>query len=85
MPLALKGLMEPNTRMTIKRACRVFRRICFKVWDSQLAKNLREDVALTMCFMDITFPLTFFDVMSHLPLYLVDEIMILGLAQVRWM
>ena len=85
MPLALRGLMEPNTRMAIMRVCRLFRRICCKVWDPQQADNLREDVAETMCLMEITFPLTFFDVMSHLPLHLVDELIILGPAQVRWM
>ena len=77
--------MEPNTRIAIMRASRVWRRICCKVWDPSQEDSLREDVAITMCLMEMTFPLTFFDVMSHLPLHLVGELIILGPAQVRWM
>ena len=58
IPLALRGLMERNTRMAIMRACRVFRRICCKVWDPAQADDLREDVAITMCLMEISFPPT---------------------------
>ena len=85
IPLALRGLMEPKTRLAIMRACRMFRRLCCKVWDPTQTENLREDIAETMCLMEITFPLTFFDVMSHLPLHLGDELIILGPPQVRWM
>ena len=38
-----------------------------------------------MCLLEITFPPTFFDVMTHLPLHLVDELIILGLLQAKWM
>ena len=85
IPLALRGLMEPNTRLAIMRACRVFRRICCKVWDPAYEENLREDVAITMCLMEMTFPPTFFDIMSHLPMHLVEKLIILGPAEVRWM
>ena len=85
LPLALRGLMEPNTRMAVMRASRVFRRICCKVWDPSQTENLREDVAITMCLLEMTFPPTFFDVMSHLPEHLVAELFLLGPVQVRWM
>ena len=85
LPMALRGLMEENTRNAIMRSSRVFRRICCKVWDPSQEDSLREDVAITMCLMEITFPLTFFDVMSHLPFHLVEELFILGPAQVRSM
>ena len=85
MPMALRGLMEKNTRMAIMRVCRIFRRLCCKVWDPSLEDDLREDVAVTMCLMEMTFPPTFFDVMSHLPMHLVEELIILGPTQVRWM
>ena len=85
LPLALRGLMEPNTRTAIMRSCRVFRRICCKVWDPSQEESLMEDVAVTMCLMEMTMPLTFFDVMSHLPMHLVKELIILGPVQVRWM
>ena len=85
IPLALRGLMEQNTRMAIMRSCRVFRRICCKVWDLAQTDNLREDVAITMCLMEISFPPNFFDIMSHLPIHLVQELFVLGPVQVCWM
>ena len=85
LPLALRGLMEANTRMAIMRVCRIFRRLCCKVWDPLQEENLREDVAITMCLVEMTFPPTFFDIMSHLPMHLVEELIILGPTQVRWM
>ena len=85
IPLVLRGLMDPYTRLAIMRSCRVFRRICCKVWDPEQEESLREDVAITMCMMEIAFPPTFFDIMSHLPFHLVRELIILGPVQVRWM
>lgn len=69
LPLALRGLVDQNTRMALMRASRVFWRICCKVWDPSQEENLREDVAITMCLMEMTFQRTFFDVMSHLPMH----------------
>lgn len=85
MPLGLRGLMEPTTRMAIMRSSRIFRRLCCKVWDPANEEDLREDVAITMCLMEITFPLTFFNIMAHLPFHLVNELFLLGPTQVRWM
>lgn len=85
LPMALRGLMDQNTRMAIMRACRLFRRLCCKVWDPSQEESLREDVAITMCLMEMNFPPTFFDIMSHLPVHLVLELFILGPTQVRWM
>ena len=85
LPMALRGLLDRTTRLAIMRVSRVFRRLCAKVWDPTQEENLKEDVAITMCLMEITFPLTFFDIMSHLPMHLVKELVILGPTQVRWM
>ena len=42
-------------------------------------------MAVTMCLMEIAFPPTFSDIMSHLPMHLVEELILLGPAQVLWM
>jgi hypothetical protein len=47
MPLALKGLMDTNVRLSFMRPSRVFRNICAKVWDLASLPSLREDVAIT--------------------------------------
>lgn len=42
-------------------------------------------MAVTMCLMEVYFPLSFFDVMSHLIFHLVEELDICGPVALRWM
>ena len=84
MPLALQGLMESNTRRVIMRVRQLFRRICYRTWDPQYEESLREDTIVTMALIEMTFPPTFFDVMLHLPMHLVEELIILSPVNVRW-
>ena len=65
--------------------CRVFRPFCCKTWDRMQEDSLREDVTITMALMEITFLPMFFDVMSHQPMHLVEELFILGPVHVKWM
>ena len=51
---------------------------------SRQEESMCEDVAVTMSLMEMTFPPTFFDIMSHLPMHLVEELFILGPVHVRW-
>ena len=83
IPLALRGLMEKTTRSAIMQSYRVFKRLCCRTWDPAIANDLKEDVAETMSLMQITFPPSFFVIMSHLPLDLVEELIILEPVHVR--
>jgi hypothetical protein len=47
--------------------------------------TLRENVAITMCLLEMIMPLSFFDIMVHLILHLVDELDMCGLVHTRWM
>jgi hypothetical protein len=47
--------------------------------------TLREDAAITMCMLEMTMPPSFFDIMVHLILHLVDELDMCGLIHTRWM
>lgn len=85
LPLGLRGLMSDTTRVAILRCCRLFRRLCCRTWNPALSDSLRVDVAETMTLMELTFPPSFFVMMSHLPLHLVEELIILGPVHVRWM
>jgi hypothetical protein len=62
--------------MAIMRLSYVFWQICVKVWNLVDNGNLREDVAVTL---EKEFPPTFFDVMIHLLLHVVDELNVCGL------
>ena len=85
LPLCVRTLMDEGPRMTIMRLSRVFRRICGKVWDPSQSQTLKSDVALTLCMMEIHFPASFFDVMTHLIVHLVEEVDLCGPPSCRWM
>jgi len=74
LPLCLRGLMDQRTRIAIMRFSHIFRRICSKVLDPADMGTLKEDAAITMCMLEMTMPPSFFDIMVHLILHLVDEL-----------
>ncbi len=57
---------------------RVFRHICSKVLDPADRHVLLEDVAITMCMLEMTMPTSLFDVMTHLVLHLMEELDLCG-------
>ena len=63
----------------------MFRRLSCQTWDPLQHQDLADDVAMTMAMMEITFPPNFFDIMSHMPYHLVQELDLCGPNQVRWM
>ncbi|KAL3698153.1 hypothetical protein R1sor_012229 [Riccia sorocarpa] len=85
LPFCLRGLMSPDVSMTIMRLCRIFRRLCVKTWDPNEYSSLCEDVAVTLSLLEIHFPPSFFDVMTHLTVHLVEELEICGPVTTRWM
>jgi hypothetical protein len=85
MPLALRGLMDNNVRLSLMCLSRIFRNICAKVWDLASLLSLREDVAVTLSMIELELPGAFFDVMTHLVLHVVKELAICGLVHSRWM
>jgi hypothetical protein len=47
--------------------------------------TFKEDVTITMCMLEITMPPSFFDIMVHLILHLMDELDMCGPVHTRWM
>ncbi len=84
VPLCLCGLMDQQTRIAIMCFSRIFRCICAKVLDLADMGTLREDTSITMCKLEMTMPPSFFDIMFHLILHLVDELDMCGPAHTRW-
>jgi hypothetical protein len=85
LPLALRGLMKPGPRMAIMRMCKVFRRLCTKVYYPMEFQSLEADVAESLVLVEMHFPPSFFDIMTHLPYYLVQELDLYGPVSTRWM
>jgi hypothetical protein len=85
MPLALHGLLKPGPRTAVMRMCKVFQRICTKVYDPAEFYSLEADVAESMALLEMEFPPSFFDIMTHLPYHLVQELDMCGPIATRWM
>jgi hypothetical protein len=84
MPLAWRGLMDTNVRLSLMRLNQVFRKICAKVWDPSLP-SLKKDVGVTLSIIEWELPGAFFDVMTHLVLHVVEELAICRPVHSRWM
>jgi hypothetical protein len=65
--------------------CKVFRRICTKVYDPSEFQSLQLDVAESMALLEMEFPPSFFDIMTHLPYHIVEELDMCGPVTTRWM
>ncbi len=63
----------------------VFCRIFVKVWNPNEIESLKEDVAIIVCLLEKEFPPTFFDIMIHLLLHVVEELDVCGLVYNHWM
>jgi len=62
-----------------------FKRICPKIWNPSEFESLHIEVAITLALVEMHFPPSFFDIMTHLLYHLVDEMDLCGLVASRWM
>ncbi len=60
--------------MSIYHVRNVWRKICAKVYDPSEAEFVMKDVAFTLCILEMHFPPSFFDVMTHLLVHVVEEL-----------
>ncbi len=56
-----------------------------KIWDPKDFQALRDDVATMLSLPEWELPATFFDIMTHLTLHVVEELDVCGLVHARWM
>lgn len=56
-----------------------------KVIDSNDMSSFKEDVAVTMSILEIHMPPSFFDVMSHLVIHIVEDLELCGPVHICWM
>ncbi|XP_052111065.1 uncharacterized protein LOC127742490 [Arachis duranensis] len=62
-----------------------FRFLCQKVVENDTIDHLEVDIIEILCQLERIFPPSFFDIMVHLPIHLVNELRLGGLVQFRWM
>ena len=78
IPVALHGLLPENVRLPIVQLCAFLNAISQKVINPTDLEKLQKDVVQCLVSFELIFPPSFFNIMTHLLVHLVDEINILG-------
>lgn len=79
LPITIRCIKPVHVRMVITRMCYFFNVISHKVIDHDELDHLRLFVAETQAQLEMCFPPSFFDIMEHLMIHIVDQITELGL------
>jgi hypothetical protein len=78
LPVALRGLLPENVRLAIVKLCAFLNAISQKVIDPEILPRLHNDLVQCLVSFELVFPPSFFNIMTHVLVHLVDEIAILG-------
>jgi hypothetical protein len=71
VPVALRGLLPENVRVPIVKLCAFLNAISQKVIDQESLERLQKDVVQCLVSFELAFPLSFFNIMTHLgPIFL---------------
>ncbi|CAM8912231.1 unnamed protein product [Rhodiola kirilowii] len=85
MPIAFRGLLPGNIWGPVSELSTFFRDICSSSLDIDRMLIWKHNIVETLCKLEIIFPPSFFDSMEHLPIHLVDEVLLGGPVHYRWM
>lgn len=85
LPVCLRNVGEKRVVGAIMRVSRLFQRLCLKAIHRDSKEQLMEDAPETLASLEHEFPPSFFDIMVHLTVHLVEELFICGPVHRRWM
>ena len=83
--IALRSILPDHVKYAIIRLCFFLNSLCATVVDVTKLDQMEEDIALTLCLLEKCFPPSFFDIMIHLTIHLVNEVRLCGPVYLRWM
>ena len=78
LPVALRGLLPENVRLAIVKLCAFLNAISQKVIDPEILPRLQNDLVQCLISFELVFPPSFFNIMTHLIVHLVEENSMLG-------
>ncbi|XP_009766293.2 uncharacterized protein [Nicotiana sylvestris] len=85
LQVAVIKVLPKNVSLALIRLGNYFRTICSKVIRQNDLDKMQSEIIDIACDLETIFPPTFFDIMTHLPIHLVNEIKLGGLTHLRWM
>jgi hypothetical protein len=78
LPVALRGIMDKHVSDTLTGLCNFFDIISRKSISVKRLRRLQEEIVVILNKLQMYFPPVFFDVMVHLCVHIVDDIIDLG-------
>ncbi|KAK1682916.1 hypothetical protein QYE76_043764 [Lolium multiflorum] len=78
LPVAIRGIMDAHVRETLFGLCNFFDVISRKSVGVRQLTRLQEEIVVILCELEMYFPPAFFDVMVHLLVHIVEDIIQLG-------
>ncbi|KAH7852504.1 hypothetical protein Vadar_025651 [Vaccinium darrowii] len=85
LPIAVSRTLPKKVSKPLIELCNFFRQLCSKVLKVDELDDLQSRIVLTLCELEKIFPPSFFDIMEHLPIHLVEEAKTAGPMQYPWM
>ncbi|XP_052119008.1 uncharacterized protein LOC107493943 [Arachis duranensis] len=85
LPIALRHVLPTQVSAVLAQLSAFFRLLCSKCIDPRQLPLLQDRVVHTLCHMEMIFPPSFFTVMVHLTVHLVEEARLGGPVHYRWM
>ena len=78
LPVALRGIMDKHIHDTLIGLCNFFNVISRKSISVKQLRRLQEEIVVILNELEMYFPPAFFDMMVHLCVHIVDDIIDLG-------
>ncbi|XP_074271550.1 uncharacterized protein LOC141595481 [Silene latifolia] len=78
LPIVIRSILPKHVRQFITKLCKFFNAINAKDINPDSLDDLQVDVVVTLCELQMYFPISFFDIMVHLIVHLVREIKLCG-------
>ncbi|XP_025661384.1 uncharacterized protein [Arachis hypogaea] len=85
LPILVKNALPSPVSNVIANLSSFFRELCGKAINPMQLAELQNHVMQTLCQMEMIFPPSFFTVMVHLTVHLVDEVTLGRPVHYRWM
>nr|XP_025638419.1 uncharacterized protein LOC112733613 [Arachis hypogaea] len=85
LPILVKNALPSPVSNVIANLSSFFRELCGKAINPMQLAELQNHVVQTLCQMEMIFPPSFFTVMVHLTVHLIDEVTLGGPVHYRWM
>jgi hypothetical protein len=85
LAIAIRAVNHPYLKMVVTRLCHFFNAVSKKVIDIVKLDEIRKEMGLTMCQLEMCFPPCFFDTMEHYMIHIADQVFVLGPMYMHYM